>query len=303
MVAEFFGDQFEREEKRTRFPATVSVVGRVVLEPRAPEIGKAVFTAGQESSKETEHSAVRDHEDAAARMKRGDVAEGGQGASLGRLGGLEPGWSPIGFEPTGPRRLDLVTGQTLPFTGVVLTPTRIDTTSRTTNRLGEEISGDGGTLEITRDHEIERRALRRQESAGLTCLQSSERRERRIGLTLPLTESVPFALSVAHDQDARDDSGGVAGHGRSRYPRYARHVVTLRLFAQAREVAGTSRDTLPGSTVEEVVSAACRKYGERFVQLLPTCRVWLNGEEVPPSTAVTDKDEVAVLPPVSGGCR
>lgn len=134
-------------------------------------------------------------------------------------------------------------------------------------------------------------------------MQTSERRERRIGLTLPLAECVPFALSVAHDQDTRDDSGGGAGHDRSRYPRYARPVVTLRLFAQAREVAGTSRDTLPGSTVEEVVSAACRKYGERFVQLLPTCRVWLNGEEVPPSTAVTDKDEVAVLPPVSGGCR
>lgn len=303
MIAEFFGDQFEREEERTRFPATVSVVGRVVFEPRSPEIRKTVLAAGQESTEESEHSAVRDHEDTAARVEPRDVAERGHGASLSRFGGLESGWSPIGLQPTGPLRLDLVAGQTLPLASVVLTPTRIDTTRRTRHRLGEQIGGDGGTLEITRDHEVERRALRRQESAGLACLQTSERRERRIGLTLPLTESVPFALTVAHDQDTRDDSGGGAGHDRSRYPRYARHVVTLRLFAQAREVAGTSRDTLPGSTVEEVVSAACRKYGERFVQLLPTCRVWLNGEEVPPSTAVTDKDEVAVLPPVSGGCR
>jgi molybdopterin converting factor small subunit len=58
-----------------------------------------------------------------------------------------------------------------------------------------------------------------------------------------------------------------------------------------------------GSTVEDVVRAAGEKYGQRFTDLLPTCRVWLNGEEVPPSTPVTDKDEVAVLPPVSGGSR
>lgn len=80
-------------------------------------------------------------------------------------------------------------------------------------------------------------------------------------------------------------------------------MVTVRLFAQAREAAGTSRDELPGSTVEDVVRAASEKFGERFTALLPTCRVWLNGEEVPPTTPVTDKDEVAVLPPVSGGCR
>jgi MoaD family protein len=80
-------------------------------------------------------------------------------------------------------------------------------------------------------------------------------------------------------------------------------VVTLRLFAQAREAAGTSRDVVSGSTVADVVDAARQKYGERFAAILPTCRIWLNGEEVHPSTAVSDKDEVAVLPPVSGGCR
>ena len=100
-----------------------------------------------------------------------------------------------------------------------------------------------------------------------------------------------------------ENSGDGVGHERSRYPRYARDVVTLRLFAQAREAAGTSRDTVSGSTVAEVVEEASRKYGERFVTVLPMCRIWLNGEEVHPSTAVSDKDEVAVLPPVSGGLR
>lgn len=84
---------------------------------------------------------------------------------------------------------------------------------------------------------------------------------------------------------------------------YASLVATVRLFAQAREAAGTGRDSLDGRTVAEVVDAAVRKYGADFERILPTCRVWLNGEAVPVDTPVSDRDEVAVLPPVSGGCR
>ena len=53
----------------------------------------------------------------------------------------------------------------------------------------------------------------------------------------------------------------------------------------------------------EVVAEAVRRFGPNFAELLPSCRIWLNGEAVSGSTVVTDKDEVAVLPPVSGGCR
>ena len=137
----------------------------------------------------------------------------------------------------------------------------------------------------------------------MTGLEASECGEWRVGLTLPLTECVPFTLSVSNDENTGDVVRVGAGHERSRYPRYARDVVTLRLFAQARDAAGTSRDTVVGSTVAEVVETARLKYGERFAAVLPTCRIWLNGEEVHPSTAVSDNDEVAVLPPVSGGCR
>jgi molybdopterin converting factor small subunit len=35
--------------------------------------------------------------------------------------------------------------------------------------------------------------------------------------------------------------------------------------------------------------------------VLGTCRVWVNGNEADRSMAVTPSDEVAVLPPVSGG--
>jgi molybdopterin converting factor small subunit len=78
-------------------------------------------------------------------------------------------------------------------------------------------------------------------------------------------------------------------------------VPSLRLFASAREAAGTGRDTLPGATVQEVLAQAARRYGPAFAEVLGTCRVWVNGEPADPSQAVTDGDEVAVLPPVSGG--
>lgn len=78
-------------------------------------------------------------------------------------------------------------------------------------------------------------------------------------------------------------------------------MAVLRLFAAAREAAGTNRDEVPGATVAEVLDAARARYGAGFVALLPTCRVWVNGEQADPSTPVGDGDEVAVLPPVSGG--
>jgi molybdopterin converting factor small subunit len=78
-------------------------------------------------------------------------------------------------------------------------------------------------------------------------------------------------------------------------------MAVLRLFAAAREAAGTARDVVPGASVDEVLAAAVARYGDGFAAVLPTCRVWVNGESVAPDTAVSDDDEVAVLPPVSGG--
>jgi molybdopterin converting factor small subunit len=78
-------------------------------------------------------------------------------------------------------------------------------------------------------------------------------------------------------------------------------VARLRLFASAREAAGTGRDDVPGATVGEVLDAAAARYGGGFAAVLRTCRVWRNGEPAEPGDPVTDADEVAVLPPVSGG--
>jgi molybdopterin converting factor small subunit len=75
----------------------------------------------------------------------------------------------------------------------------------------------------------------------------------------------------------------------------------LRLFAAAREAAGTGRDMVPGATVAEVLAAARSRYGERFSAVLEGCRVWVDGDVADDATPVTDGSEVAVLPPVSGG--
>jgi molybdopterin synthase sulfur carrier subunit len=76
----------------------------------------------------------------------------------------------------------------------------------------------------------------------------------------------------------------------------------LRLFAAAREAAGTGRDHVGGSTVGEVLALARARYGPAFAQVLGTSKVWVNGAPAGEDVAVGEGDEVAVLPPVSGGC-
>lgn len=78
-------------------------------------------------------------------------------------------------------------------------------------------------------------------------------------------------------------------------------MAILRLFASAREAAGTGRDDVPAETVGELLAFASDKYGASFVDVLRTCRIWVNGESATADTVLSARDEVAVLPPVSGG--
>lgn len=78
-------------------------------------------------------------------------------------------------------------------------------------------------------------------------------------------------------------------------------MATLRLFASAREAAGVGRVELDGSTVGEILDAARARFGEHFAFVLESSRVWVNGEQARVEDAVAAGDEVAVLPPVSGG--
>jgi molybdopterin synthase catalytic subunit len=79
--------------------------------------------------------------------------------------------------------------------------------------------------------------------------------------------------------------------------------VRVRLFAMQRELAGTRQvelDLAPGATIEGAWDALV----ERFPVLAPgrpAVRFARNGEYAPAETALVDGDEVAMIPPVSGG--
>ncbi len=79
-------------------------------------------------------------------------------------------------------------------------------------------------------------------------------------------------------------------------------MAVLRLFASVRVAAGTGQTEIAGDTVSEVLSAACDRYGNEFARLVDNSRIWLNGDPVGGDDLIGDRDEIAILPPVSGGC-
>ena len=76
---------------------------------------------------------------------------------------------------------------------------------------------------------------------------------------------------------------------------------TLRLFAAVRQAAGVSVVEIGGDTVAEVLDAAAARFGPAFEEQLRGCRIWRNGEPADLAEAVAAGDEIAALPPVSGG--
>ncbi len=78
-------------------------------------------------------------------------------------------------------------------------------------------------------------------------------------------------------------------------------MARLRLFGPAREAAGTADVVLRGASVGGILIAAQERFGDDFARIVAGSTVWLNGQAVEPDATVTDNDEVAILPPVSGG--
>ncbi|MEK6676338.1 MAG: MoaD/ThiS family protein [Planctomycetota bacterium] len=80
-------------------------------------------------------------------------------------------------------------------------------------------------------------------------------------------------------------------------------LVRVLFFGPARGLVKTDVLDLPlrkGGTLADVRQALCDQYPE-LERLLPSCRLAVNLEYVAPDAPLIDKDEVAVIPPVSGG--
>jgi molybdopterin synthase sulfur carrier subunit len=78
-------------------------------------------------------------------------------------------------------------------------------------------------------------------------------------------------------------------------------VTKILLLGPAREAAGVRRDVIEASTVGEVLDEAIERYGSDFAEILSTSQIWVNGDPADSRTVVGPGDEVAVLPPISGG--
>jgi MoaD family protein len=81
-------------------------------------------------------------------------------------------------------------------------------------------------------------------------------------------------------------------------------AVRLRMFARAREAAGVGEALFDaGGTLAQLLGSARARYGPEFAVVLEHSKVWVNGDEPGDGdrTLLRDGDEVAVLPPVSGG--
>jgi MoaD family protein len=77
--------------------------------------------------------------------------------------------------------------------------------------------------------------------------------------------------------------------------------IRVRLFAALRDEAGAPVVQAEGATAGEVVEALAERYGERFAKIASVGQVVVNGERASRDTVLVEGDELALLPPVSGG--
>jgi len=79
------------------------------------------------------------------------------------------------------------------------------------------------------------------------------------------------------------------------------HVARVRLFAALREIAGTSLLQEDAGTVGELIDRLSGRFGPQFSRIVAAGSVVVDGERSPRDRLLHPDDEVALLPPVSGG--
>ncbi len=79
--------------------------------------------------------------------------------------------------------------------------------------------------------------------------------------------------------------------------------VRVRFFAAARDAAGATELVVAPQCLGDLLETLRADRGPTFAAVLDTARVWVNGDDPAAgnATLLAAGDEVAVLPPVSGG--
>ena len=80
--------------------------------------------------------------------------------------------------------------------------------------------------------------------------------------------------------------------------------IRVKLFALVRDRAGTGELSLQladGATVADATAALREKFPD-IADLLARCAFAVNQSYAPPGATLHERDELAVIPPVSGGC-
>jgi len=80
-------------------------------------------------------------------------------------------------------------------------------------------------------------------------------------------------------------------------------IVTVRMFARAKDLAGSDaiRVELPSGATVARLREQLGKVHPALAGLLDRCAIAVNNEFADPSLPLEETDEIAVLPPVSGG--
>lgn len=80
--------------------------------------------------------------------------------------------------------------------------------------------------------------------------------------------------------------------------------VRVRLFAALRDAAGVAEEQVDPGPLNELLEQLCGRHGEVFRRRLAISTVLLDGSACGHDAAIDVHDgaELALLPPVSGGC-
>ncbi|MDP4013292.1 MAG: MoaD family protein [Candidatus Nanopelagicales bacterium] len=80
-------------------------------------------------------------------------------------------------------------------------------------------------------------------------------------------------------------------------------MIQVRLFAAARDAAGSPSVEVEAGTVPELIGVLVKTHGERFGRVLATCTLLVDGRRVDASggESLPDGAVVDVLPPFAGG--